>query len=58
MKRESIVIMSVIITCISIVFIKLSNDHIECKTIKEDIHYVDGSKVSKMKHVCNEKFNL
>lgn len=41
-----------------LIFIKFSNDHIECET--KIFNYIDKNdfKVTKTEHVCKERFNF
>jgi len=41
-----------------LIFIKFSNDHIECETVTDSFKDKDGNKVLKTSHICHEKFNL
>lgn len=48
----------VVITFGTIVFIKNSNDHKECRNLTEYSVSKDGTKIKAEKHICKEKFNF
>jgi hypothetical protein len=41
-----------------LIFIKFSNNHIECETVTDSFKDKGGNKVLKTSHICHEKFNL
>lgn len=60
MKKTLIVSALIIVLSVaSIVFIKLSNNHLGCEVITKTTVSDDGlTKVTTARHSCNENFNL
>lgn len=42
----------------AILFIKVSNDHLECYNETETIEHSNGTVVTTNKHICKEKYNI
>jgi hypothetical protein len=57
-KAEVRIIGIVLLVLGALVFIRFTNDHMECDTIITEVISVHGEKISTEKHICKEKFNL
>jgi uncharacterized protein YxeA len=59
MKKTFIVSITIILLSImAILFIKKSNDHLECFNETEAIKNSNGNVVTTNKHICKEKYNI
>jgi len=59
MKKLALILVSIIISTVSILFfIHYSNDHVECETIVNKVKNTDGEIVTKVSHICKEKYSF
>jgi hypothetical protein len=48
----------IVVTIGSLIFIYLSNDHVECETVTKTRTVSDGKIVTTKRHYCKEKFSF
>jgi hypothetical protein len=57
-KTASVSLIIILISIMAILFIKVSNDHLECYNEIETIEHSNGKVVTTNKHICKEKYNI
>ena len=59
MKKATVVSITIILLSImAILFIKKSNDHLECNNESVTIENSNGEIITTNKHICKEKYSL